>query len=475
MESIVSVGIDIGTTTTQVVFSRLFLVNTAGYFAVPSIEIVEQQSLYRGAPNATPLKNEQEIDAERVRALVENEYLTAGMRPDNVATGAVIITGETAKKSNAAALLSALSALAGDFVVETAGPDLEAVIAGKGSGAAAYSKRNRCRVLNIDIGGGTSNAALFDGGEPVSTGCIEVGGHHVQTDLDGRVLHLTQEARRICAARGISLRPGERNPGELTMFAAAQAELLEMLAGLRPKDALYGELVTPGSAALDILGGYDDVCLSGGVSDAAFGAFASGNDFRFGDTGILLGRQIASGALLRSHPVVRPDETIRATVIGAGAHTLLVSGSTIDAAERSLPQRNVPVLRLSETEVGALVSGDASGLERRLRALLAQRNEDRAAIALSGERDPSYATIRALATAIAGAADRVLSEDQPLIVVLEQDMAKALGQVLRQCTRRPVIAIDRVSARENDRIDIGALRMNGRVAPVVVKTLVFAG
>ena len=473
MESIVSVGIDIGTTTTQVAFSRLFLEDTAGFFSVPDIEIVQKQVFYCGTPCLTPLVSEYEIDAEKVRMIVENEYRIARQYPSTVATGAIIITGEAAKKRNAAALLTALSPLAGDFVAETAGPDLEAIIAGKGSGAAAYSRNSRCRVLNIDIGGGTSNAALFDNGEPVSTGCLEVGGRHIRTDSSGRIASMTDAAGKICEYRGIELRPGDLNLDGLSSFVTVQTETLAMLAGLLPRNELFRTLVTPGSADLDLSGGYDGICLSGGVSDAAYGAFASGDDFRFGDVGILLGRCIARSSLLQSRTVIRPDETIRATVVGAGAHTVLVSGSTISAAEDSLPQRNIPVLRLSETEYRRTADGETGLLEERLKRMFIQQDETNAAIACSGERDPSYERIKSFASALAQGADRTMQKDCPLIVVLEEDMAKALGQALLRLTRRPVIVIDRIRTQENDRIDIGRLVMNGQVVSVVVKTLVF--
>ncbi|MEA5048343.1 MAG: ethanolamine ammonia-lyase reactivating factor EutA [Eubacteriales bacterium] len=473
MESIVSVGIDIGTTTTQVAFSRLFLEDTAGYFRVPDIGIVQKQVFYCGTPCFTPMVGEFEIDAEKVRTIVENEYRMARQYPNTVATGAIIITGEAAKKRNAAALLAALSPLAGDFVAETAGPDLEAVIAGKGSGAATYSKNNHCRILNIDIGGGTSNAALFENGEPISTGCMEVGGRHIRTDSSGRIESMTKAAEIICERRGISLQPGDMNPDGISRFVAVQAEMLAMLAGLSPRDELFRELVTPGSADLDLSGGYDGICLSGGVSDAVYGAFASGDDFRFGDIGILLGRRIAQSGRMQSKTVVRPDETIRATVVGAGAHTVLVSGSTIFAAAESLPQRNIPVLHLSKEEYHRIAGGDAGLLEKRLKQLLCQRDEAYAAIACSGERDPSYEKVRSFASALVQGADQAMQKDAPLIVVLEEDMAKALGQALHPLTKRNVIAIDRVRTRANDRIDIGRLMMNGQVVSVVVKTLVF--
>ncbi len=473
MESIVSVGIDIGTTTTQVIFSRLFLADTAGYFTVPDINIVQKQVIYRSVPCETPLCGDFEIDADAVRRIVENEFAQARQRPENVSTGAVIITGESAKKRNAAAILSAVSSLAGDFVVETAGPELESIIAGKGSGAAAYSRKNRCRVLNIDIGGGTSNAALFDNGGAVSTGCIEVGGRHVRVDENGRIRSMTKAAQAICRRNRIPLSVGETNLTALREFTDAQAALLAMMAGQTPRDDLYTALTTPGSAALDVSGGYEAICLSGGVADAVFGAFAGGDDFRFGDLGILLGRSINAGQFLRGHTLVHSEETIRATVVGAGTHTTSVSGSTILAARDALPQRNLPVLYLTGREIQKLSHGGAGVLTERLKWLLRQQDEDNAAIAFTGERDPSYAMVQTLAAAIARGAEQALAPDKPLIVVIEEDMAKALGQVMRRHTQRPVIAIDRIRARAHDRIDIGKPLMHDQVVSVVVKTLVF--
>lgn len=176
MADIVSVGIDIGTSTTQVVFSRLTMENAAGYFAVPRVSIVDKQVIYKGQVHTTPLKSPVLIDGAGVREIVAREYGRAGFRPADVETGAVIITGESARKENAAAVLSELSGFAGDFVVSTAGPDLESIIAGKGSGAWRCSLEEDCVAVNLDIGGGTTNIVAFDCGETVSTGCLDVGG-----------------------------------------------------------------------------------------------------------------------------------------------------------------------------------------------------------------------------------------------------------------------------------------------------------
>lgn len=125
--------------------------------------------------NFTPLLSQSEIDAEKVKQIIQDEYRKAGVFIKDVSTGAVIITGETARKSNAKEVLNALSGMAGDFVVATAGPDLESVIAGKGAGAMDYSEKNNTAVYNLDIGGGTTNIALFKNGEVIDTTCMDIG------------------------------------------------------------------------------------------------------------------------------------------------------------------------------------------------------------------------------------------------------------------------------------------------------------
>ena len=94
--------------------------------------------------------------------------------------GAVIITGETARKSNSSKVLQALSGYAGDFVVATAGPDLESIIAGKGAGTETLSREHRGNIVNFDIGGGTSNLAMFRAGDVVDTACFDIGGRLIK-------------------------------------------------------------------------------------------------------------------------------------------------------------------------------------------------------------------------------------------------------------------------------------------------------
>ena len=166
---LVSVGIDIGTTTTQVILSRLTLVNVMPGSQVPRVEITRKSIVYMGEIHFTPFVDRERVDGGKIRRIVEQEYAAAGIRMEDIDTGAVIITGEAAKKENASEIIHALAEVAGDFVVATAGPDLESIIAGKGSGAEAISKKLHARIANIDVGGGTSNIAVFDKGVCVGT------------------------------------------------------------------------------------------------------------------------------------------------------------------------------------------------------------------------------------------------------------------------------------------------------------------
>ena len=175
-EEILSAGIDIGTSTTQLVFSRMILQNTGGFGRIPQIKVVSKEVIYESEIYFTPLSSREEIDGERVHEIIKKEYEKAGVCPADLATGAVIITGETSRKRNAESVVRAIADVAGEFVVATAGADLESVLAGKGAGAADLSQKTGKRVVNLDIGGGTTNICVFEDGNMVDTACLDIGG-----------------------------------------------------------------------------------------------------------------------------------------------------------------------------------------------------------------------------------------------------------------------------------------------------------
>ena len=209
-EEILSVGIDIGTSTTQLIFSKIFIENRGNAFSVPQIKIIGKEVVYRSQIYITPLENEITIDAKKVKEIIENEYRKADIRYEDVSTGAVIITGDTARKENAREVLEILSGMAGDFVVATAGPDLESIIAGKGSGAYSFSEEKNTNIVNFDIGGGTTNIVIFNRGETEDTTCLDIGGRLIKFDEKGNVTYIFRKMYDIAQDVNINLELGQK-------------------------------------------------------------------------------------------------------------------------------------------------------------------------------------------------------------------------------------------------------------------------
>ncbi|MCL2856250.1 MAG: ethanolamine ammonia-lyase reactivating factor EutA [Oscillospiraceae bacterium] len=472
---LISVGIDLGTTTTQVVFSKLVLRNTSSYFSLPRMDIVEKKVVYTGDVHFTPLTCENIIDNERVRALLEKEYLKAGVSPREVSTGAVIITGESARRENARAVADMLEELAGDFVVTTAGPDLEAVLAGKGSGARDYSEKYSCTVANLDIGGGTTNIAVFSGGEVVAKGCYNIGGRLIKLDEDGVVRHISRSAEIIAQSLGLRIAVGEKADAEqLRRIACRMNDVLEQALGFSPEDEVSKALVTQGSTPLALPRRIDCISFSGGVADCMM-TYGGDRLFPYGDIGMLLGRAVAEGKLLRRYKMINPAQTIRATVIGAGSHTINVSGSTVFCDKGVLPLKNLPALCFSKSEEERLFVGEVQLLSDRIRDTLEQSAQSNLLVSLRGEKSPTYQRVKGLAHCLAQGADKALAPELPLLVCLQADMAKALGHQLESLLagKRSVICIDCVDIQPGDYVDIGVPIGEGLVVPVIVKTLLF--
>lgn len=472
-EIIKSVGIDIGTSTTQLIFSRLTIENLASSYTVPRISIVKKEVIYRSEIYFTPLLSKTEIDADKVKDIIQKEYEKAGIKPEDLQTGAVIITGETARKKNANSVLSSLSSLAGDFVVATAGPDLESVLSAKGAGTDQLSEETREVIANVDVGGGTSNIAFFHKGTLQGTSCLDIGGRLVKVE-NGRITYIFPSIQQLGEAHGIFVALGEQAREEVLYdLCQKMADQLAMALHLMPPDSFHQRLYTNQGKMLPDRPEIAALTYSGGVADAIYNE-SPGNPFPYGDIGVLLGKALKENKALGQLKTYPAKETIRATVVGAGSHTTDVSGSTISYAAEKLPLKNIPVLRVSEEEERepALFQ---KALHDRLSLYKTEGVLGRTAIAFSGKRHVSFQEIQNLAQLIIRGAAEVIQGPNPLILVIENDIAKALGNALNVFLERKkdVICIDGIHARDGDYIDIGEPMAQGRVVPVVTKTLIF--
>ncbi|EFT45966.1 ethanolamine ammonia-lyase reactivating factor EutA [Enterococcus faecalis] len=470
-ETLLTVGIDLGTSTTQLVLSELTVENFASAFTVPRISISDKKVIYRSDIIFTPLLNQSEIDAEPIKAFVAEQYRQAGIHKQDIQMGAVIITGETARKSNANNVLRALSGYAGDFVVATAGPDLESIIAGKGAGAQTYSETKRKPVVNLDIGGGTTNLAVFKDGEVIDTACFDIGGRLIKLDQQQKITYIAPKIQEIINKKGLTLHLGEQATEQnLLPIISELVAVLENSIGLGTQSPFYQLLVTnhPLRKGEEL----PIVTFSGGVADCL--NTTSTNLFKYGDIGLLLGKYLRKSLIFSEKEVLESAETIRATVVGAGSHTAEISGSTIAYREQILPVKNIPILKLAQEDETLTVTELGQRIQEKLNWHRIEETPQ-IALAIRGMNNPTFADIQRYGQGIVEGLANLVAEQIPIIVMVDEDMAKALGHALSAHLPKdyPFICLDSVKVENGDYVDIGLPVAEGAVLPVIVKTLVF--
>ena len=201
---LVSVGVDIGSSTSHLVFSRLVMERLDNRYIVSERVVLHESDVL-----LTPYAENQSIDALRLGAFIQDQYDKAGITSEKIDTGALILTGVAVRRSNARAIGELFAKDAGKFVSVSAGDALETTLAAFGSGAAALSIRLNQTVMNIDIGGGTTKMAVCVGGEVVDITALDVGARIVAFDQNDEVCRIEEAAKRLAQECGFDLELGK--------------------------------------------------------------------------------------------------------------------------------------------------------------------------------------------------------------------------------------------------------------------------
>lgn len=465
---LVSVGVDIGSSTSHLVFSRLHMEQVGSRY-----QIVERETLAESDVLLTPYVDGRDIDTQALGRFIDRAYSSAGISRDSVDTGALILTGVAARRRNARAIAELFAKEAGRFVAVSAGDGLETTMAAHGSGAVRRSGQIDGLVMNIDIGGGTSKIAICERGRVRTLTAVEIGARLIAMDECGRVARIEDAGRSLAADAGVTLDLGSPfNDDQIRAVVALMADRLIEAAGLTR--------MTPATAALLRLPPVDEslsiaaITFSGGVAEFSYERTGKG----FGD----LGRELASAVRDRivsfGIPIEKPSATLRATVIGASQYTVQVSGSTIFIdSPATLPLRNVPVIAPAFDLTMDVIDPQAveGAIRHSLTSLDFAHINSAMAVAFHWQGSATFKRLDDFCAGLRRGMRTLLNDGFPLVLVNDNDIGGLLGLHLHEAHtgQNPIVSIDGIELREFDFIDIGALIPASGAVPIVIKSLVF--
>ncbi len=465
---VLSVGVDIGSSTSHLMFSRITLERLDSRHVVSAREVLYQSEIL-----LTPYCGADEIDAEALGSFIDRQYQKADVDPEEIDTGALILTGVAVRRRNARRIGELFARHAGRMVAVSAGDSLETIMAAHGSGAAARSIRDNAVVMNVDVGGGTSKIAICADGRVVDLTALDVGARLVCLDPTGRIVRIEEAGRRFAAEVGLVLDIGAPLPADGARALASRMadRLFEAMDGGSPVAGGRGLL------RLDPLarrGEVAEVTFSGGVAEYIHGREAESH----GDLGMLLAQEIRARVGSWGPKLACAGEGIRATVIGASQYTMQVSGSTIYVSPLdALPLRNLPVVApdfaLDSEEIATPAVADA------ITAMLKRLDLDAAGAPVAVfVRWRGSATFRRLDAFCRGVADglaSILADGHPLVLAGDGDVGGLMGIHMRTEMQidNAIVSVDGLELKEFDYVDIGAMLPGSGAVPVVIKSLIF--
>ncbi|MBX2838350.1 MAG: ethanolamine ammonia-lyase reactivating factor EutA [Gammaproteobacteria bacterium] len=464
-----SVGVDIGSSTSHLLFSKITLERLDSKYVVAARETLHESDIL-----LTPYTNDNEIDTQLLSEFVDQAYDNAGLQSADVDTGALILTGVALRRKNARAIGELFVSNAGKFVALSAGDRLEAVLAAHGSGAAAASRNGRT-IANIDVGGGTTKISVCKAGKVFALTAVEAGARLVVTDAAETVVRIEDYGQRYADALNLPLSTGDTlDQNTKRRLAKRLSEVIvDAVRGVADScwlrlDSLHTDLPI------------DGVLFSGGVSEFIYGRSKA----EFFDLGSELASALLESLRCSGIALLTPENFgswsrgIRATVAGASQYTVQLSGSTVYLdPPGAVPVNNVatiqPRLDLGEDELDANII--AEEIKVALQRIDFSVNRCAVAVALHWQGSATYQRLDALSRGLTTGLDPVLQEGHPMIVVTDGDIGGLLGMHCREnkLLDNSIVSIDGIELNELDFIDIGEVLLSTGAVPVVVKSLVF--
>lgn len=469
-----SVGIDIGSAGTQVLFSRVHLRRQAVDLSSRYL-VVSRETLFESPVSLTPYESDTLIDAHALGTIVDNAYNKAQLTPEDVDTGVVILTGEALRRENSERIARILAEKCGDLVCASAGHHMEAMLAAHGSGAAQASYDRAECVLNIDIGGGTTKLSVIDKGKIVSTAAIHIGGRLLAIDANGVLERIDPAGETHALRAGTKIALGSTvTEDQLVKVAASMAN--DIVAALTKEHGASGIEDLYLTDAIQGLADVDTIVCSGGVAEYIYHR----EDREFGDLGKHLGHalreKIDAGEL--PWPLLPDSQGIRSTALGCSEFTAQLSGNTgyISDPQALLPQRNLKVLRPTFDFNDEFSATDlAAAIRQHMLMFEIDPLHERIVLAFNWQGAPRYKRVRRFAEGIALALNECIARGLPIYVILDADIAMNLGSILHKefDSSSDVMVIDGLTLWDFDSVDIGKLRMPSKTVPVTIKSLIF--
>ena len=464
-----SIGIDIGSATSHFVVSDIF-VGKRDPVLSQKPEVLKRQLVYQSPILFTPFRDQTTIDAKELERFLVEQCSRANLNLEAMDTGALICTGEAARKENAAAISESLSMMSGKFVCATAGHHLEAMLGAYGSGSVLLSQTVAGPVVSLDAGGGTAKRTLMSEGKVLHTSALNIGARLIAWDQDGKVNHLDHAGTIVARDIGLDPELGKSlDETEQQAIADRMADCLIEFIGFEPMGKLAQGLFLTETPPPPLSSQFS-LTMTGGLSEYFYGRETSSK----GDLGLWMSQALRRKLLQRipESAILTPENGIRATVIGAGQFSIQVSGETIWMdSNLKPPLRNIPVytVPLDWTDLRP------QSVHETL-SLVMGRVDPQEICGLAFSKAPyfGYGIVYQLAEALAYSFKK-LARNRGLVFVFHENFGRAAGHTFsRLMPDLPVLCVDEIEVGDLDYLDIGEPPAGDDFLPVVVKSLVFS-